>query len=385
MTYRQPLRPGPALLAAILVATAVAGCTLSNDDYRPRAVGQEGAITIVIDSSQWRGDVGAVLRDELGAPIRTLPGAPESAFELQAIPINGPISEEQIRRQKNLLFVAPLSDSTSEARFMRDRLDAEARQAIEAGGAAVVARPDLWRRSQMVMYVTAADPETLAETIAERGDDIRYTFNDITRERVEVEMFEKGRQPEIEEHLMEKHGFAVNAQHDYFIATDTAFARSGFVWLRRVPSSDSWRSLFVYYEEHADPSKLTPEWIYQTRDSLARRYITGTVGGFPEVDLRRPLETENVDFLGHYGFETRGLWDMVSYDSTGARLQYGDAGPLLNYTFYDQPSGRLYMIDGMIFAPGFKKREFLRQLEVIAHTFRTREETAQTSEEVAAG
>ena len=80
---------------------------------------------------------------------------------------------------------------------------------------------------------------------------------------------------------MERHGFAVNAQHDYFIATDTTVGKTGFVWLRRVPSSDSWRSLFVYYEENADPSKLTPEWIYQTRDSLAREYITGTVGGLP--------------------------------------------------------------------------------------------------------
>ena len=385
MTFTRFLRPWAVLPAAALFAVAMTGCNLSGDDYRPLAVGQEGAITVVIDSSQWRGDVGEALRDELGAPIRTLPGAPESAFELQAIPINGPITQDQIRRQKNLLFVAPLSDSTAEARFMRNRLDSEARQAIEAGGAAVVARPDLWRRAQMVMYVTAADPETLAETISERGDDIRYTFNDITRERVEVEMFEKGRQPEIEEHLMEKHGFAVNAQHDYFIAIDTTLANTGFVWLRRVPSADSWRSLFVYYEENADPSKLTPEWIYQTRDSLAREYITGTVGGFPEIDRRRPLETENIDFLGRYGFETRGLWDMVSYDSTGTRIQYGDAGPLLNYTFYDQPTGRLYMIDGMVFAPSFKKREFLRQLEVIAHTFRTREEVERTSEEVAAG
>lgn len=385
MTFVFPFRPSALPLVALLFALIAGGCTPSGDDYRPAAVGQEGAITIVIDSSQWQGEVGEALRNQLGATIRTLPGRPESSFELQAVSIDGPISEDQIRRQKNLLFVAPLSDSTAEARFMRNRLDTEARRAIEAGGAAVVPRPNLWRRSQMVMYLTADSTETLVETINERGDDLRYVFNDITRERLEADMFEKGRQFDIEEHLMEKHGFAVNAQHDYFIAIDTTIGRTGFVWLRRVPSADSWRSLFVYYEENADPSKLTPEWIYATRDSLAREFITGTVGGFPEIDLRRPLETENIDFLGHYGFETRGLWDMVSYDSTGARIQYGDAGPLLNYAFYDQPSGRLYMIDGMVFAPGYEKREFLRQLEVIAHTFRTRAEVDATSEAVAAG
>ncbi|MGI9174788.1 MAG: DUF4837 family protein [Rhodothermales bacterium] len=384
MTFTLSPRRGAWPLAAVLLVLGSTGCS-PNDDYRPAAVGREASITIVIDSSQWRGEVGEALRDQLGAPIRTLPGAPEASFELQAIAINGPITQEQIRRQKNLIFVSPLSDSTAEARFMRDRLDSEARQAIESGGAAVVARPDLWRRSQMVVYVTASNPDVLAETINSRGSDLRYAFNDITRERVEEDMFERGRQFDIEERLMERHGFAVNAQHDYFIATDTTVGKTGFVWLRRVPSSDSWRSLFVYYEENADPSKLTPEWIYQTRDSLAREYITGTVGGFPEIDQRRPLETENIDFLGRYGFETRGLWDMVSYnDSTGARVQYGDAGPLLIYTFYDQPTGRLYLIDGMVFAPGYEKREFLRHLEVIAHTFRT-QQAEETSEEVAAG
>ncbi|NBC17960.1 MAG: DUF4837 family protein, partial [Bacteroidetes bacterium] len=50
-------------------------------------------------------------------------------------------------------------------------------------------------------------------------------------------------------------------------------------------------------------------------------------------------------------------------------------GPFLTYSFYDQSTGRLYMIDGMVFAPGHEKREFLRQMEVIAHTFRTRQES----------
>jgi hypothetical protein len=36
------------------------------------------------------------------------------------------------------------------------------------------------------------------------------------------------------------------------------------------------------------------------------------------------------------------------------------------------------MIDGMVFAPGHDKREFLRQMEVIAHTFRTRGEADTT-------
>jgi len=62
---------------------------------------------------------------------------------------------------------------------------------------------------------------------------------------------------------------------------------------------------------------------------------------------------------------------MIGRKDDGGFESHGMGGPFVNYTFYDETSGRLYMIDGMIFAPGYDKREFLRQMEAIAHTFRT--------------
>lgn len=366
------------LLAALLVTyIGLSGCeTLIN---KPSATGPEGVITVVIDSTHWKGAVGEALQEELGQWIGTLP-APERLFQLEVTPLSSERVFDTVRKKKNVLFVAPLSDTTGVGRFLRSRLDEEAARAIENGQSAVIPRRDLWRRHQLVVYLTAATPEDLVRTIHERGEDLRYAFNTITRERMTLDMFERGRQRDLEEQLMQKHGFAVNVQHDYFIAIDT----TNFVWLRRVISSESWRSLFVYYEENGDPSKLTPEWIYATRDSLARLYLQGNVGGYAAIDYRRPLETENINFLDRFGYETRGLWHMIGEDENGNVVPYGMGGPFLNYAFYDQTQGRLYMIDGMVFAPGFDKREFLRQLEVIAYTFRTREEVEAAAEQAPA-
>lgn len=65
---------------------------------------------------------------------------------------------------------------------------------------------------------------------------------------------------------------------------------------------------------------------------------------------------------------------MIGPDDDGNIVSYGMGGPFVTYAFYDQDSGRIYLVDGMVFAPNFKKREFLRQLEVTAHTFRTQSE-----------
>ncbi|PSQ65454.1 MAG: DUF4837 domain-containing protein, partial [Bacteroidetes bacterium QH_2_64_74] len=49
-------------------------------------------------------------------------------------------------------------------------------------------------------------------------------------------------------------------------------------------------------------------------------------------------------------------------------------GPFVTYTFYDRSTDRVYMLDGSVFAPDYDKLDLLRQMEVMARTFRTAEE-----------
>ena len=352
------------ILLLVLGGVVFSGC--ESIEYRPSAVGREGEIVVVMDSTNWEGELGDAVREHIAPYLGTLP-APEREFEIRRISINSQKTLESLQKQKNVIFVAPLSEDTPEARFLKSRLDEEATAAIKGGGTSVISKRDLWRKDQQIVYLLGETDSSLVALLAERGDDIRYTFNVITRERVGEDMFKKGRQPKIEADLMRKHGFAVNAQHDYFSAIDS----TNFVWLRRVVSSDSWRSLFVYYIEDFNPNSLTPEWVYEARERLTETWIRGNMDGFVSIDFRRELNTENIDFLGHFAYETRGLWHMVGRDPEKGIVEYGMGGPFLNYTFYDESSRRLYMIDGMVFAPGYDKREFLRQMEVISHTFRT--------------
>ena len=352
-------------LFAVLCGLIASGC--GEIDYRPSAIGNDSEIVIVTDDQYWQGEIGDALRETLSDYVETLP-APEREFELRRM--NMQTSFEGIQQQKNVVIVAPYTDSSAVGRFLRSRLPEDA---VGAQDGVAVHREDLWRRNQMIVYMTAATPEALAQTIRDNGEDILYLFNRITRKRVTEDIFEKGRQRNVEEYLMEKHGFAVNVQHDFRIAIDT----TNFVWLRRI-LSDTWRSIFVYYIEDANPAVLSPEWIYATRDSLTKQWIQGNAGGFVKIDRppRRPLETDLVNFLDRYGFETRGLWQMVGEREDGSLFQFGAGGPFVTYTFYDEPSGRIYMIDGMVFAPGYEKRDFLRHMEAIAYTFRTQVQAA---------
>ena len=356
-----------ACLVTLLFAT---GC--SDTDFRPEAVGKEGRITVVIDSALWRSEAGATLREQIESIIPTLPSH-EPAFELEPLHLVNQDALEMARTSKNVIFIAAIADTTTnESRFIRNMFSPELTQSIIEGEGATVSRSDVWRRRQLVYYIAAGTPEKLVDVINSHRDAILHQFNEVTRQRKYREMFEFGRQPSIEADLMANHGFAVHAQHDFVVAIDT----SQFVWMRR-SLSDTWRSVFVHYEDDADPSMLTPEWMVRARDHLTRRYIQGTAGGWIEVDQRRPLFAKDIEFKDRNAIELRGLWHMVG-EEDGKMFPFGMGGPFLTYAFYDEPSRRVYLMDGMVFAPNFPKREFLRQLEVIAYTFRTSGDMAES-------
>ncbi|MEM6646919.1 MAG: DUF4837 family protein [Bacteroidota bacterium] len=362
------------LLAAFLFGSFILwGCNPGEVDLRPNAAGAEATLTVVMDSSMWQASPGEAVNYHVAPLLGTLP-APERLFDVRHMDLTTLPRLEEAKTYKNVLVAGLVTDSSNVSKFLRSSFSAEALASIEAGNAAYVQRPNLWRRNQMVIYLAARDSASLADAIATRSDDIQYAYNELIRERTEVDMFDRARQEDLEAVLMANHDFAVNMQHDYLIAVDT----TNFVWLRRI-LSDTWRSMFIYYEENSSPATLTPEWVYQTRDRLTKRYLQGNQGGYPMLYQYQRMEIENIDFQGHYAYETRGLWQMVGEDENGQVFQYGGGGPFVNYSFYDEDTRRLYMIDGMVFAPSYPKREFLRQLEVIAYTFRTQADAAATA------
>lgn len=366
---------GIATLVALFAGLTGCGEVLTSS---PDAVGQTGNILVVTDSVTWNGPVGDAIRDELGGGLRTLP-QPEPAFTLQRQELSEAFFP-QIRRQHSVLFVAPYTSQSSTGQFLRTRLGDEGVQALQRGGRGVILRPNLWADNQVVAYATAPDEEALVQQVRAYGDQLRRAYNTVNRQRLTRDMFRRGRQVGVEERMMDRHGFAVNVQHDYVTVRDTTFETVNrnpgtFIRMRRLVDSDSWRDMFVYYEPDVRLERLHPDSLVALRNRLSRQFVRGAddethvhvEDRYPDV---RPVTIDTVNFNGRWALEMRGTWYLGHDDGRSA----GMGGPFVSYAFYDEDSGRFYMVDGMIFAPRYEKREFLRQMEAIAHTFRTRDD-----------
>ncbi|MCH7827310.1 MAG: DUF4837 family protein, partial [Bacteroidetes bacterium] len=75
-----------------------------------------------------------------------------------------------------------------------------------------------------------------------------------------------------------------------------------------------------------------------------------------------------INFNGRYTILTQGLWELNIK---------GMGGPFINYTFYDEKSKRIYMIDGSVFAPKYFKRNLIQQMDVTVQSFLTEDELSQ--------
>ena len=353
------------------ISLSLVACEIGSPVPLPNAIGSVGEVLVVTDSVTWAGPVGDALRQTVGGTIAPPLDIPDFRLLRRDLTNRG---FSILQGYKSLIFAAPLDDTSAVARFLEARLDPAGVAMIRAGeGTVVLPRHDLWAQNQVVIFAAAANDSLLAAAIRARADTLRAVFTRPALEQTKEDMFGRNRQLDREDSLMQAHDFAVNVQHDYFVSHDTTVSIDGqtgqFIRIRRV-LSDTWRDLFVYYEDGV--SSADSAHVEQVTDVVLEQFIRGAYdSSYVRIDRIRPVRSETITLAGRQATETRGLWRMVE-DFMG--------GPFVRYSFYDAEQQRLYIVYGMVFAPQHQfranKREFLRQLEVIARTFRTRADVA---------
>lgn len=362
------LRALPLLLAT--AAAVLAGCE-TFEAPRPVARGEAEEVLVVTDSATWAGPVGEALRATLGRPVTTLPSS-QGAFRLRQVPLTSR-AFGTLKLTPGIVFAAPVDAPGEIGDFIRARVGEGGLDAVRSGQAAAVnLRPDLWADKQLVTIATAASDSALARQILEAGPQLRAAYGELARQRTGDEMFARLRQTDLEEQLLAEHGFAVGIQHDFVPVQDTTVTVAGrtgtFVRYRRVLSG-TWRDFFVFAEDGV--SELPPKAeLDRLTDALLEEFARGSEdSSYVQTDDQRPTTSETVTVAGRPALETRGLWYMTN-DIMG--------GAYIREAFVDPATDRLYVYYGMTFAPDrtLDKRKFLRQMEAIAHSFRTRADVA---------
>ncbi len=208
---------------------------------------------------------------------------------------------------------------------------------------------DIWAKGQTVGVIMGGSEDALVEYISEHGPELLSEFETAVRARAVDKLRSAAAESGATDELGRRFGWSLAPPTGYdFFTTDAA---DGFVFFRRIRPD---RTVFVFWQE-GEEHFVTEEFVVSKRAELSRHYYDGD-----EIEWRRPLRIEPVEFAGRSALRVSGWW--------GNRERVG-GGPFLTYCFYEPTQGRVYLVDATLFAPSMDKVSFARNLDAVANTF----------------
>ncbi len=329
-------------------------------DYKPKSVGNMDQIFVVMDSTMWESDTYQAIQNSFGAKIETVPTY-EPLFNLVLTDFNTNNELDRLKRQKNLIFAAPIDSDSNVGTFISAILSDEVEQRVRDGQSFAFPLEDEWSRDQWALVLTSNNDSTLASKIEASSEPLVDNLIEREFERRTEEVYEKGEQTAISDSLWQNYGWKVRMQHDYVWTVDT----TNVVSFRRVlPQNDRW--MWAWWKDGVENTDfITSDWINATRDSLMEIYVRGErEESFVTTEYGRPVITEKMDLEGNRltGFETLGTWKMTN-DFMG--------GPFVNFIYHDPSVDRLFMVEYGQFAPSINKRRFVMQFRAMGRTFQS--------------
>jgi len=337
------------------------GCDPSTKPAR----GLEDEIYVVADSAEFA-ELSTALQTTFEKIIYT--PQPEKLFTLIRVPVN---EIEKHKNKKNLIIAAPLNSESNTAKYIRAVTDSAALKQILENNNFMIRRYDLWAKDQLVMVLSAPDLQELEFKILQHKDELLYSFQKISDRRLYESLYNaKYEQKNIEGKFLRDYGWIIYVQADFQVAINNP--DYNFVWLRRAPNSDMERWIFVHWIDNASPELLNADSVKAIRNRLTEKFYRTTDDSSYVVISRDYYITNEVNFKGRYAIFTQGLWDLNIK---------GMGGPFINYTFYDEKTKRIYMLDGSVYAPKYYKRNLIHQMDVTLQSFMTEDELSAKKRE----
>jgi len=329
------------LLGGAMLSMGLWGCK----GGLPEGLGSLHEVVVLTDSTDWSA-CGDAVEATFGKTVQTPQREPIFALRM------GDAAEFGFFKSwRNVFLLASLEGAGEATRLVRALLSPEVLERVGRGEAHVFFKTEVWAKDQILVIVAARDRFALRQKLVEEQDAIFTTMEDHLDRRMEQELYAEGEQDFLERALLEEFGWTLRIPEGY--ALERKLPEEGFVWLRkRIPE----RWLFVWWGAAREEIELNGEWCRKKRDEIGRSLYHGD-------SVAEILSVEEAVVAGKPAIKVCGLWENRE------RIV---GGPFRSYSLVDRASGRVYMVDGAVYAPGIRKAAYLRQVDLIARTFSTK-------------
>jgi hypothetical protein len=333
----------PALLPTVLLLTVFflfpGGCS----QRKLPALGPSNLVTIVTNLGT--GDEAiATLKAAFTRPVISVEQESRYAFEVHGF---GGLGRQ--RDARNLVIVADMSRRDAVSRKAREVLGREGIGEILRRGAGWRVLPNIEALGQTMIVVAGRDRPSILRLLEAEAGELYASADSMITERTGDMVYMHGEDAAMGRYLYAKYGWTVRIPKGYKAAEDP---RTGVVKLVSADTQQPSR-LFLAYWTASRSGALDREVCLRLRARLAWSYY--------DEDRIDPSSTtvSEVTFQGRKALRIQGIWQNEKHLI---------GGPFFTLCFLEK--GRLYLLDGVVFAPGMDKSPWLRQIEAIMHTFK---------------
>jgi len=310
---------------------------------KPNSEGNLDEIYVFSDSLDWL-DYKEPLNDIFGKEYRT--PVLEKEFLLKWVNFQ---KYEDYKHRRNIFFIGRLDGKDAVSEAIKKLLSEEIIKGVEKGDYFYIPKEDAWAFDQYVLFLVAPSKNDMIQRIYDMGQLAYEDFRKSYFTRLEKQMFERYENEELEKYIAEHFPFTIRVQHDYFVASESL--TDNYLWLRRLYPD---RSLLIYWVDYSDTMRINKEWVIRQRNKLTRKIYEGDVVVEEETIARR------VRFHRWWALRLEGTWKNPKYMI---------GGPFRSITFIENKTRKVFTIDFYVQAVGKRKKIYLDQLDILAHTF----------------
>ena len=348
------------LIIFIILFISVLACNTQKDknpNYLPKATGKPGDVIIIMDSLQWKGELGSAVRKIFRAEV---PGLPQAEPMFNVIWAH-PSRLKLLTQIRNLVYVFTLDKNSSGSRSLRRQFTPETIEKIKSDTSFFTStRQDEYSLGQEVMYLFGDTEQNLIRHLESSSQEIIEYFNNVERRRLTENLIGIRSTEGVTSFLRQEQGIELHVPIGYKLADK----QDDFVWLRQIEANRD-KDIFITWKPYESEYQLLPDSIIAWRDQVAGKYLFED----PENPISYlvterddfPITARQVNFNDHFAMQIRALWHTNNMTM---------GGPYIGYGLVDAKRGRLYYIEGFAYAPGRDKREIMRELDAILWSFR---------------
>jgi len=331
-----------------------------NERLLAKASGTPGELFVVMDSTQWHGDLGRAVKNTL---ISSVPGLPNEEPHFRVHYIEPTKFNSVLERVTNILFVATLDSKTKGGVAVRNKITKNYIE--EHPDKFMISQSDVYAKGQSVLYLFGSTQEELTKNISINEKVIRNFFNNAEKKRLEEALYKTQEKIGISKTLLNTHGLHMRIPNGYRIEENVP----GFIWIRSPGTANESidKNILITYKPYTSETAFNKKEIIAWRDEFTKEKVfenPENIDSYMETDtINVPVDYNSVKLGGNFAKEIRGIWKTHNL---------GIGGPYISYVVLDNDSKQIFYLDGFIVSPSKPKRESIRQLETILSTFRTK-------------